>query len=129
REFEVDPEQLRAMLRTLTVVGGPSGGYYTGDMFDIDWDLLDHHDAIRLTQTVGIDRVERFKTREAAALIAGHQLAQAMTGRLDDDALDTLRRKLSRGAGGRGSEAVVVDAPIDALRTELARAVRDRLAV
>lgn len=129
REFDVAPDQLRAMLRTLTVVGGPAGGYYTGDMFDIDWDLLDHHDTVRLTQTVGIDRVQRFTTREAAALIAGLQLAQAMTGALDDDALETLRRKLSHGASGGGSDAVVVDAPIDVLRTELARAVREKLTV
>lgn len=129
REFDVTPEQMRSMLRTLTVVGGPSGGYYTGDMFDIDWNLLEQQDAILLTQTVGIDRVQRFTTREAAALIAGLQLAQAMTGMLDDDGLEDLRRKLARGSSGAGSAAVAVDAPIDEARAELSRAVRERKVV
>ena len=46
-EFDVTPDQMRAMVVTLTVIGLPGdGGYWqmANDLFDIDWDLLDERD-------------------------------------------------------------------------------------
>ncbi|WP_156759493.1 helix-turn-helix transcriptional regulator [Microbacterium karelineae] len=129
REFDVSTAELRGMLSTLSLVGAPAGGFYTGEMFDLDWEALDERDVVRLTRVVGIERVQRFTTREAAALIAGLQLIAAAPGAADADAIDALRRKLARGAGGGAIDAVAVDSPVDGLRSALSRAVRDRRAV
>src|SRR5690606_37193260 len=104
REFEVSADQMRSMLATLTVVGEPAAGYYTGEMFDIDWDLLDEQDIVRLTRTVGIDRVQRFTPREAAALIAGLQLLAAVAAVAADGPRDDLRAASSSAV--RGHRAV-----------------------
>ncbi|WP_110589157.1 helix-turn-helix transcriptional regulator [Microbacterium suaedae] len=129
RAFDVSPDEMRGMLSTLTLVGEPSGGFYTGEMFDLDWERLEEDDIVRLTRTVGIERVQRFTTREAAALIAGLQLVAAAPGAADAETLDALRSKLSRGAGGGDLGVVTVDSPVDELRTLLSQAVRDRRAV
>jgi proteasome accessory factor B len=123
--FDVTAAEVRAMLTNLTLVGEPAGDYYTGRMFDIDWDLLEDHDTVRLTQTVGIDRVQRFTSRESAALIAGLQLVAALPGAADAETLARLRDKLGRGSAGMAPETVVVDAPVDDRRSEISRAVRE----
>ena len=121
--FEVAPAELRSMLTTLTLVGEPADDSYTGRMFDIDWDLLEDHDIVRLTQTVGIDRVQRFTSREAAALIAGLQIVAAVPGAADAATLAALREKLGRGSAGEPPAAVVVDEPVDERRAEISRAI------
>ena len=128
-EFGVTPAEMRRMLSTLTVVGEPSAGYYSGEMFDIDWDALEGHDTIRLTHTVGVERVQRFTTREVAALAAGLQLVAAFPGVADAGTLPALRAKLARGAGAGARGAVLVDQPFDDMRAELSRAVRERVEV
>ena len=127
--FEVSPAEVRSMLMTLTLVGEPADDYYTGRMFDIDWDLFDEHDTVRLTQTVGIDRVQRFTPRESAALIAGLQLVAAVPGAADEATLSRLRDKLARGATGAVSSFVAIDEPIDERRAEISRAVREHRVV
>ena len=50
-EFDVTPDQMRAMVVSLTVIGLPGdGGYWqmANDLFDIDWDLLDERDIVDL---------------------------------------------------------------------------------
>ncbi|WP_221584145.1 YafY family protein [Microbacterium sp. G2-8] len=128
-EFDVRADELRKMLSTLTLVGEPMGGLYTGAAFDLDHELLDRRGIVRLTQTVGIDRVQRFTAREAAALIAGLQLVAAMPGAADGQTVSDLRAKLSRGAAEDPADSVVVDAPTSDLRGHLSRAVRDRVSV
>jgi len=128
-EFGVTPDDMRRMLSTLTVVGEPTAGFYSGEMFDIDWDALEGHDTIRLTHTVGVERVQRFTTREVAALVAGLQLVAALPGAADAGTLPALRAKLARGAGADASDAVLVDQPQDDTRAELSRAVRERVEV
>lgn len=127
--FEVTPDEVRSMLTTLTLVGEPADDYYTGRMFDIDWDLLEDHDTVRLTQTVGIDRVQRFTSRESAALIAGLQLVAAVPGAADAATLEALRDKLGRGSAGASATTVVVDEPVDERRAELSRAIGERRVV
>ena len=129
-EFGVTPAELRKMLATLSMVGEPTAGFYSGEMFDIDWDALDGHDTIRLTHTVGVERVQRFTTREVAALVAGLQLVAAVPGVADAGTLRDLRAKLARGAGTADrADQVLVDEPVDAARAELARAVQERVEV
>ncbi|MGO3555570.1 MAG: helix-turn-helix transcriptional regulator [Microbacterium gubbeenense] len=129
-EFGVTPAELRKMLATLSMVGEPTAGFYSGEMFDIDWDALDGHDTIRLTHTVGVERVQRFTTREVAALVAGLQLVAAVPGIADAGTLRDLRAKLARGAGTADrADQVLVDEPVDAARAELARAVQERVEV
>ncbi|WP_084502402.1 helix-turn-helix transcriptional regulator [Microbacterium indicum] len=128
-EFEVAPSDMRRMVETLTLVGAPDLDAYTGDMFDIDWDALDADGVIRLTRSVGIERVQRFTSREAAALAAGLQLIAAAPGVADDSLVRGLRDKLARGSGSEPAEVVVADGPADPTRSALARAVRDGRAV
>ena len=82
-EFDVTPDQMRAMVETLTVIGLPGdGGYWqmANDLFDIDWDLLDERDIIVITNSVGLERAPKLTAREAAALLTGLQLARAIPG-------------------------------------------------
>ena len=77
-EFDVTAEQMRTMVRGLTVIGLPGdSGYWqmANELFDIDWDLLDERDLIAITNSVGLERAPRLTAREAAALLAGLQLA------------------------------------------------------
>ncbi|HAM13113.1 MAG TPA: WYL domain-containing protein, partial [Microbacterium sp.] len=73
-EFDVTAEQMRTMVRGLTVIGLPGdSGYWqmANELFDIDWDLLDERDLIAITNSVGLERAPRLTAREAAALLAG----------------------------------------------------------
>ncbi|MGI6877584.1 helix-turn-helix transcriptional regulator [Microbacterium sp. gxy059] len=126
--FDVAEREMRVMIERLALVGEPARGMYTGDMFDIDWDLLDERGIIRLTHAVGIERVQRLTTREAAALIAGLQLVQALPG-VDAARIAALRDKLGRGSSAMPAEPVVVPTEIDELRTDLTRAVAERRVV
>jgi len=51
-DFDVTPDEMRAMVERLTVIGLPGErGYWQlpHDLFDIDWDLLDRDDVIAIT--------------------------------------------------------------------------------
>ena len=63
------------------------GGYWqmANDLFDIDWDLLDERGIIVITNSVGLERSPRLTAREAAALLAGLQLASTIPGVGDTD--------------------------------------------
>ncbi|NHI16797.1 WYL domain-containing protein [Microbacterium excoecariae] len=128
-EFELAPAEVRRLLSTLTLVGEPVGGMYTGEMFDLDWALFDERDVVSLTHTVAIERAPRFTAREVAALVAGLQLVAALPGAADAAALAELRAKLSRGAPGAVTDIVLVDPPTSHQRAELATAVREGRAV
>lgn len=118
-EFEVTPDQLRAMVKRLTVIGLPGdGGYWqmANDLFDIDWDLLDERDLIVITNTIGLERAPRLTAREAAALLAGLQLARTIPGVGDNDIFAGLLSKLTRGASSTPADVIVVPGPVDAVR-------------
>ena len=130
KEFGVTPAEMRSMLSTLSMVGEPTAGFYSGEMFDIDWDALDGHDTIRLTHAVGVERVQRFTTREVAALVAGLQLVASVPGVASAGTLSRLREKLARGAGEAGlADQVLIDEPVDDMRAELSRAVQEHVEV
>lgn len=131
-EFDVEPEQMRAMVEKLTVIGLPGeAGFWqmSNDLFDIDWDLLDQRDLIVITNSVGLERAPRLSAREAAALLAGLQLARAIPG-VGDTALFTgLLAKLARGASSTPADVIVAPGPVDAVRDTVATALQQGVAV
>jgi proteasome accessory factor C len=132
REFDVEPEQMRAMVEKLTVIGLPGErGFWqmSNDLFDIDWDLLDQQDRIVITNTVGLERAPKLTAREAAALLAGLQLARAIPGVGDSELFTGLLAKLSRGASSTPADVIVAPGPVDAVRETVATALRERVAV
>ncbi|GLJ79272.1 helix-turn-helix transcriptional regulator [Microbacterium imperiale] len=131
-DFEVSAEQMREMVRKLTVIGLPGeGGFWqmANDLFDIDWDLLEREDRIVITNSVGLERSPRLTAREAAALLAGLQLAASLPGVGDSDVMQGLLAKLARGAGQTPAEVIIAPAPVDEVRETVARALRERVAV
>jgi proteasome accessory factor C len=131
-EFDVTPEQMRGMVEKLTVIGLPGErGYWqmSNDLFDIDWDLLDERDLIVITNSVGLERSPRLTAREAAALLAGLQLARTIPGVGDTELFAGLLAKLARGASATPADVIVAPEPVDAARDTVAAAVRDGVAV
>ena len=131
-EFDVPPEQMRSMVEKLTVIGLPGDrGYWqmSNDLFDIDWDLLDERDLIVITNAVGLERSPKLTAREAAALVAGLQLARSIPGVGDTELYAGLLAKLSRGASGTPAEVILAPEPVDAVRDLVADALRRGVAV
>ncbi|MEU1970296.1 WYL domain-containing protein [Microbacterium sp. NPDC019599] len=131
-EFEVSPAQMRDMVQKLTVIGLPGeGGFWQmpNELFDIDWDLLEQQDVIVITNTVGLERSPKLTAREAAALLAGLQLARTIPGVGDTEVFAGLLAKLSRGASAVPADVIVASEPVDEVRTRVAEAVREGLAV
>lgn len=131
-EFDVSPEQMRAMVEKLTVIGLPGErGYWqmSNDLFDIDWDLLDERDLIVITHSVGLERAPKLTAREAAALLAGLQLARSIPGVGDTDLYAGLLAKLARGASSAPAEVILATEPVDAVRDLVADALRRGVAV
>ncbi|MFF2633631.1 helix-turn-helix transcriptional regulator [Microbacterium sp. NPDC058021] len=131
-EFEVTADQMRDMVQKLTVIGRPGeGGYWQlpGDLFDIDWDLLDERDLIVITHSVGLERSPRLTAREAAALLAGLQLAATLPGVGDQGVVQSLLAKLARGAASAPADVIVAPGPVDDVRVTVAEALREGVAV
>lgn len=131
-EFDVTPERMRAMVRGLTVIGLPGeAGFWQmpHELFDIDWELLEERDLIVLTNSVGLERAPRLTAREAAALLAGLQLAATLPGVGDTELFAELLAKLARGAASTPAEMVVASAPVDQARHVVADALRAGVAV
>ena len=131
-EFDVNPEEMRGMVEKLTVIGLPGeSGYWQlpHDLFDIDWDLLDERDLIVITNSVGLERAPRLTAREAAALLAGLQLARSLPGLGDSEVLDGLLAKLARGASSSPADVIVAPVPVDGARVTVDEALRRHVAV
>jgi proteasome accessory factor C len=131
-DFDVTPTQMRRMVEKLTVIGRPGdGGYWQlpHDLFDIDWDLLDGQDRISLTHTVGLERAPRLTAREAAALLAGLQLAGSLPGLAGSPVLAGLLAKLARGASAAPADVIVAPGPIDEVRERVGEALGRGVAV
>lgn len=131
-EFDVTPDQMRTMVEKLTVIGLPGdGGFWQlpHDLFDIDWDLLDERDLIVITNTVGLERSPRLTAREAAALLAGLQLARTVPGVGDSVLVTNLLAKLARGASAAPADVIVASGPVDGVRDVVDDALRRGVAV
>jgi proteasome accessory factor C len=131
-EFDVTPAQMRTMVEKLTVIGLPGdGGFWQlpHDLFDIDWDLLDQRDIVVITNSVGLERSPKLTAREAAALLAGLQLARTLPGVRDSDLVAGLLAKLAHGASAAPADVVVAPGPVDGVRDIVDEALRRRVAV
>lgn len=131
-EFDVTPVLMRQMVRTLPFVGRPGDSVYTAldnDLFGIDWDLFDNDDRIVITNTVGLERAPKLSAREAAALLAGLQLARSLPGVAESDVVAGLISKLSRGAARTPADVVVAPARVDDVRSTVAAALKAGVAV
>ncbi|MBT2485882.1 MULTISPECIES: YafY family protein [unclassified Microbacterium] len=131
-EFGVTPQEMRGMVEKLTVIGLPGeSGYWQQpqEMFDINWDLLDHEDIIEITHDVALRRVPRFTAREAAALLAGLQMVAAVPAVSDSGLVAGLISKLSRGAADAPADVVIAPSAVDAVREVVARGVQNGVAV
>ena len=131
-EFDVTPDQMRAMVERLTVIGLPGdAGYWQmpNELFDIDWELLDQRDIIVITNSVGLERSPKLTAREAAALLTGLQLARTIPGVGDTDLFAGLLAKLARGASSTPAEVIVAPGPVDQVRDVVAEALQRQVAV
>ncbi|GAA3946099.1 WYL domain-containing protein [Microbacterium soli] len=131
-EFGVTRAQMRAMVEKLTVIGLPGeAGYWQlpQEMFDIDWELLDQHDIIEITNDVALRRVPRFTAREAAALLAGLQLVAAVPAVADSELVSGLIAKLSRGSADAPPELVIAPVRVTEVQRAVSRALHDGVAV
>ncbi|MFJ6652248.1 helix-turn-helix transcriptional regulator [Microbacterium sp. NPDC091313] len=131
-EFDVTPDQMRAMVEKLTVIGLPGdGGFWQlpHELFDIDWDLLDERDVISITNTVGLERSPRLTAREAAALLTGLQLARTVPGIGDNALITGLLAKLKGGASATPAELIVAPGPVDGVQGVVDEALRAGVAV
>ncbi|SJN22133.1 possible DNA-binding protein [Microbacterium esteraromaticum] len=131
-EFGVTPNEMRSMVEKLTVIGLPGeSGYWQlpQEMFDIDWDLLDQHGMIEITNDVALRRVPRFTAREAAALMAGLQLVAAVPAVADSGLVAGLISKLARGAADAPPDLVVAPTAVSEVQQLVSRALHDGVAV
>ena len=131
-DFGVSEKVLRTMVERLTVIGLPGDDALwqpPQDLFDINWDLLDAEGTIEITNDVGLRRVPRFTAREAAALLAGLQMVASLPAITDSGIVRGLLAKLARGASAAPLEVVVTPPVLDEVRTVVARALGDGVAV
>ncbi|MGF3052595.1 helix-turn-helix transcriptional regulator [Microbacterium sp. YY-03] len=130
-DFDVSVDEMRAMAEKLTVMGlpGDSGFYQLDpDLFNINWDLLDEHDVIELTNMVALERAPKLSSREAAALLSGLQLTRAIAG-VSPELVDGLIAKLTAGSSAEPVNVIVAPPRADAVRIIVADALRQRRAV
>ncbi len=131
-EFDVTPAHMRDMVEKLTSIGLPGdSGFWQmpNDLFDIDWDLLDEQDIVMITNRVALERAPKLTAREAAALLAGLQLARVIPGVGDTELFAGLLAKLARGASSAPADVIVAPGPVDDVRRAVARALSERVAV
>lgn len=113
--FGVDAPAVRKLVRFLGVAGvpGETQTYQHEDLFDIDWDALEQHDIVSLTQTVAVDETPRFSSVETSAMIAGlHALTPMLPSAMQEAAVSAAKKLASVRAadGGQGSVSITEDA-------------------
>lgn len=121
RLFGVTPVVMREMVENLNVIGLPGG--MDNELFSIDWDAFDEQDEIVLVNVVAFERAPRLSSREAAALLAGLQYAQAVPAVAEQGVVSGLLAKLSRGAGTTPGELVLAPDPVDDVRATVSHAM------
>ena len=131
-EFGLTPAEVERLFGTLSLVGSAGDGSpwaMPQDMFDIDWDALENEHILRITNAVALERAPKLSAREAAALVAGLQLVQALPGVGDSEVFTGLREKLARAARSAPADVIVAPAPVDEVRVLVASAVAERRAI
>ncbi len=112
--FGVDARVVRKLVRFLGVAGvpGETQTYQHEDLFDIDWDALEQHDIVSLTQTVAVDDTPRFSSAETSALIAGlHALTPMLPAEMRQAAVSAAAKLASvqPADGGQGAVSITED--------------------
>ncbi len=131
-DFDVTPAQMRSMVEKLTLIGHPGeSGYYQPphEQFDINWDLLDEHGIIEITNDVALQSVPRLTAREAAALLAGLQMVASVPRVAESGLVAGLLAKLARGAATAPAEVVVAPPALDEVRTVISEALGRQVAI
>ncbi|KAB1658328.1 helix-turn-helix transcriptional regulator [Pseudoclavibacter sp. CFCC 11306] len=97
--FDVPAEQVRDTVRMLPLVGvpGDSAAYDPGNLFDIDYDDFELNDRVTITNSVGLNHVQRFSTAELAGLSAALNYLAAL---LPDERRAAATRLAARLGGG-----------------------------
>lgn len=121
RLFGVTPKVMREMVENLNVIGLPGG--MDNELFSIDWDAFDEQDEIVLVNVVAFERAPRLTSREAAALLAGLQYAQAVPAVASQGVVAGLLTKLARGAGAAPGQLVLAPDPVDDVRATVSDAL------
>jgi len=85
-------------------VPGETRTYQHEDLFDIDWDSLEHG-IVSLVRTVAVDDAPRFAPAETAALIAGLQSLAALLPESDAEIARATARKLGAVMGEAGRDS------------------------
>ena len=127
RLFGVTPAVMREMVENLNVIGLPGG--MDNELFSIDWDAFDEQDEIVLVNVVAFECAPRLSSREAAALLAGLQDAQAVPAVAEQGVVAGLLAKLARGAWAPPGELVFAPDPVDDVRATVSEAMTRRRAV
>lgn len=127
--FNVSAAVLRRLLNFLGTAGVPGETltYQHEDLFDIDWDALEHHDIAHLIRPIAVDDVPRFAPAETAALVAG---LHALTTMLPHDDAEVARHTAKKlgDALGLSHDAVTLSVsaePHDARLPVLIQALRE----
>ena len=122
--FGVDADHVRTSIELIAMSGipGETATYLPGDLFDIDWDALELHDEIVLTNRVAIDDAPRLSAREAAALIAGLQSISHVPG-VEKSTITGLIEKLAMGTAGVPSAVAVSAAAASPAATAIGSAI------
>lgn len=128
--FDVQPKTLRRLVRFLGIAGvpGETRTYQHEDLFDIDWDALETHDIVSLTNVVAVDDTPRFSSAETAALIAGlHALAPMLPQEMRETARSTAEKLGSVQAvdARRATVSVTADADDERL-AQISAAINSR---
>lgn len=128
--FGVNAATVRKLVRFLGVAGvpGETQTYQHEDLFDIDWDALEQHDVVSLTQTVAVDETPRFSSAETSAMIAGlHALTPMLPGEMQQTATSAAQKLASvRPAdGGPGAVSITGDAAPQSL-AEITSAISEQ---
>lgn len=95
-KFEIEVDDVRKALELITISGVKP--YGPGDLFDLDFDLLETEGLIDLTFNPVLDDVPKLSARQAAALVASLGLLKQLPGFTEDSEIDELIVKIKRGS-------------------------------
>lgn len=110
QQFGRSEDDIRKAVELIACAGipGDSAAYLHADLFDIDWDGLEHEGIIRFENTILLDHQPGFSPREIAALIAGLQYLAAHPRYGERDDVQKLLTKLRRASGHPDADTIVV---------------------
>lgn len=119
KHFDISEAEAEAAITTITLSG--VGSYFPGELFDIDFDLLEEKREIYLTCNPGLDDVPKISGRQLAALSAGLNLLKSIPGFTKQSEVEELTEILKSGTAGPKSTTLQVQPGTVSAATELLR--------